>query len=128
MKPSNLRLLQPIETADEEGLIAGRYLDAQSNMQFESLDVVILQMQTGRVMYPPDTERGAKPLCRSRDGILPVINEELIRQDGGQGCAKCPMSQWKRIGGRPIKPQCRETMNMLVAGVETEFIHGSRGI
>jgi hypothetical protein len=122
LKPANLNLLQPIETADEEGLVAGRFRDAQSNMQFDKLDIVVLQIAPGRVCYPPESERGAKPLCRSRDGVLPVINDDLIRQDNGRGCATCPKSQWKKIGGRTIKPPCREVMNFLMADAENEFI------
>jgi hypothetical protein len=123
LKPSNINLLQPIETADEEGLIAGRFRDAQSNMQFETMNLAVLKIQPARVCYPPGSDRGSKPLCRSNDGVLPVINEDLIRQDGGRGCAACPMSAWKKIQGRSIKPPCREVINFLFVGIETEFVY-----
>jgi hypothetical protein len=123
LKPSNLRLLQPIETAEAEGLIAGRFLDEQSNMQFPSMQVAVLQLSNTRVCFPPGSDRGEKPICRSYDGVLPVIQDGLIRQDGGKGCAKCPMSQWKKIGGKSIKPPCMEVIRCLLVDVETEFIY-----
>lgn len=123
LKPSNLRLLQPIETAEAEGLIAGRFLDEQSNMQFKSMQVAVLMLGNTRVCYPPGSERGEKPLCRSYDGIFPVIQDGLQRQDGGKGCAKCPMSQWKKIGGKSIKPPCMEVIRCMFAEVDTEFVY-----
>lgn len=123
IRPSTINLVQPIEADDESGLIAGRFRDAQSNMQFPAMDLAVIQIAPGRVCYPPDSERGAKPLCRSRDGIMPVINDNLIRQDDGRGCALCPKSQWKKIAGKSIKPQCREVMNLLLVDIETEFIY-----
>jgi hypothetical protein len=123
IKPSKMDLIQPIMTEDEEGLISGRFRDTQSNMQFESLDIAVLEIRNSRVCYPPGSDRGAKPLCRSIDGLLPVINDELVDQSGGQGCGKCPNSKWKKINGRKIKPPCLETKQFLFAEVGTEFTY-----
>ena len=123
-KPTRLELIQPIQSADEPGLIAGRFRDQQSNLQYESMNIVPVRMYPGRVLFPPGGELGAKPICRSRDGILPVIDPDsnLVRQDAGQGCAKCPYSQGKKVGGKWIRSACNETMSFLFCELETMFM------
>lgn len=124
LKPTNLILVQKNNADAEAGVIPGRFLDPQSNMQFPSLDVAVIQIQNGQVLYPPGEDNfGAKPLCRSSDGIMPVINDQLIRQDGGRGCKACPKNQWKRIGGKLIRPECAATVKLLAVEIDTEFIY-----
>lgn len=122
LKPVRLELIQPIQIGEEDGLIAGRFRDSQSNLQYESLNIVPLLMTPGRVCFPPGGDLGAKPICRSSDGKFPVISDDLVRQDGGLGCAKCPKAQWKKVGGKNIKSECTETMSFLFAELETGFI------
>jgi hypothetical protein len=124
IKPVNLTLTQPIAASAEDGTIAGRFCDSQSNMQFENLDVVILKITKGRVLFPPGGyQAGAKPVCRSNDGIMPVVDDQLIRQDDGKGCAKCPQSAWKVIAGRKIRPACNDTRVILLAELTTGFTY-----
>jgi hypothetical protein len=126
LKPVRLSLVQPINASAEEGTIAGRWRDEQSNFQFEDLNLVVLEMRPGRVMFESE-ELGSKPLCRSENGVMPVISDDLQRQDYNKGCAKCPMSQWKKIAGRNIKPPCKETSTMLAAQLETGFTYRLNG-
>jgi hypothetical protein len=125
MKPTRLSLIQPIEAGDDPTLIAGRFRDSQSNMQFQNLNVVVLEVRDGRVLFPPGEGRtkGAKPLCRSNDGKFPIIGDDLVRQDGGKGCAKCDQGRWVKIGGKNIKPPCQETKSVLLAQIETGFLY-----
>lgn len=122
IKPVRLSLTQPINASPEDGTIAGRWRDEQSNMQYTDLNVTVLQMREGRVLFESQ-ELGSKPLCKSDNGITPLISDDLQRQDYGKGCAKCPMSQWKKINGRNIKPPCQETATALVAQPETGFTY-----
>ena len=123
IKPSRLDLLQPIQVADEPGLIAGKFRDTQSNMQYDSINIVPILMDAGRVLFPPGGELGAKPVCRSNNGVIPVINDDLVPQDGGKGCKDCVHSQWKRIGGKSIRPACNETGSFMFAELETGFVY-----
>lgn len=122
LKPVRLSLTQPINSSPEEGTIAGRWRDEQSNMQFTDLNVTVLEMHAGRVLFESQ-ELGAKPLCKSNNGVMPEISDDLQRQDYDKGCGKCPMSQWKKINGRSIKPPCQETSTTLVAQPETGFTY-----
>src|SRR6202022_522765 len=97
MKPSRLVLTQPISAA--EGIIPGRFRDLKTNMQFSKMDVVPLGFYDGRAYWPNREELG-KPTCKSINGVFPLISDELVRQDSGKGCKACPMSQWKKIGGK----------------------------
>jgi hypothetical protein len=127
LKPSRLDLLQPIQVADEPGLTAGRFRDAKSNLQSEKLNIVPLLIQNGRVLFPPGGELGAKPVCRSMDGIMPVSDENIVRQDGGLGCAKCPKARWKKINGRNIRSECQDTITVLFAELETQLVYRFKG-
>lgn len=122
-KPTNLQLVQPIMCGDAPGLVAGKFMDMQSNLQYDSIDIVPILMTNGRVLFPPGGDLGAKPICRSVDGIMPVISDDLIRQDCGLGCGSCQKSQWKRINGRSIRPECGEVIKFLMAEVGTQFIY-----
>lgn len=126
LKPVRLSLVQPINASAEDGTIAGRWRDEQSNMQYEDLNIVVLEMRPGRVMFESQ-DLGSKPLCRSENGVMPVISDDLQRQDYGKGCAKCSMGAWKKVGGRSIKPQCQETLSILTAQVETGFTYRVNG-
>lgn len=131
LNPTVLTLIQRKHVEDDPTLIGGRFLDTQANMQFESLDVVVLEILNGRTMFPPGGyQAGIKPLCRAAfttthpDKLVPITNNpELIPQDGGKGCAKCPKSQWFKIQGRNIKPECQETRSLLLAEVDTGFVY-----
>lgn len=125
ISPSRLRLVQPSGIGEDETLIPGRFLDEQSNIQYPALDVVVLEMRDGRVFLPPgEVQKGAKPICRSNDGIMPVTDDpEIVRQDGGKGCKACPKGQWYKVGGKDIRPECQETRQMLLAEVDTGFAY-----
>ncbi len=123
LKPSRLDLLQPIQIADAPGLTAGKFRDSMSNIQFDKLNVVPLLIREGRVLFPPGGELGAKPICRSNDGKFPIISEDIVRQDGGDGCAKCPKSQFHRVGGKVIRSECNQTMSLLIAELETQLVY-----
>ncbi len=123
LKPSRLDLLQPIQVADEQGLTAGKFRDARSNIQFDSINVVPILIREGRVLFPPGGELGAKPICRSNDGKFPIISEDIVRQDAGNGCAKCPKAQFVRVGGKVIRSECNQTMSLLIAELETQMVY-----
>lgn len=117
-KPSPIALIQKSEQGTP-----GYFKDVKAGFEFEKLEAVPLAFYKGRVLYVPGADFGTPPLCRSSDGINPVVNDELVRQDGGAGCAKCPMSQWKKIRGVTIKPECNETMQFVFIDTLTEFVY-----
>lgn len=118
IKPSNLILVQKPEQGTP-----GLFKDVDAKFEYETIQAVPIAFFSGRVMFPEGSSFGDKPLCRSNDGDFPVINDDLVRQDGGKGCRKCSMSQWKKINGRTIKPSCMETASIIFVDAFTEFIY-----
>jgi hypothetical protein len=128
-KISTVELLQM--KAAESGLTPGQFRDKQSNEISTSLKLIPLEFRDGRVFWP-DGELGSDPLCRSDNGKFPVLNDRIVRQDGGKGCKGCPKSQWKQIRGQngkvvKVRPECNETMSLLFLNAETGMPHRMNG-
>jgi hypothetical protein len=129
--PSNLHLVQPVEIEDHPDWTAGKYMDTQSNLTYDTITIVPILIRLkgkgeeaggGRVLFPPKSESGCQPLCKSVDGVKPMTGEGLTPQDGGRGCAKCPKSQWLTVGGKSVKPPCQENGTFLFAELSTSFV------
>lgn len=123
-KPTNVFLNQK----PDDGREPGAYYDTQANEKFDALPIVALKFSEGRVFFEDDT-LGAKPLCKSFDGKLPVLNDpDIVRQDGGKGCKGCPRAQWKQVrgpGGKliKVKPECAENLTLLFVNLNSGFAH-----
>lgn len=118
LKPSSIILVQKPENGTP-----GSFKDTLTQFEYETIQAVPISFYSGRVLFPEGAGFGEKPLCRSNDGKSPVINDDLVRQDGGAGCAKCPSSQWKKINGKTIKPACMETASLVFIEPQTEFLY-----
>lgn len=127
LKPSRLELLQPIR-AVELGVKPGVFRDSDSGEVYESVQFVPLRVSFGRVYWPDGSGLNSSPLCRSRDGITPVIGPNLVAQ--AQVCAKCRHSDWSQYRVNGKKPLCQERGNMF--GIVTEnkmpFFIGAGGM
>lgn len=120
-KPTNLTLLQKPDE-DDSSIIPGRFRDSQSGLTFTDMEFVPLSLTPGQTLFPDGT-LGAKPLCRSDDGIFPVLNDDYVRQDGGLGCKRCSKNQWVKKNGKNIKPECNEGLRLLLAELSTGFVY-----
>jgi hypothetical protein len=111
IKPTRMELVQPINAG--ENATPGMYRDIQSNDQRSSLFVVPILFQVGRVLFPvSDGESGSnKPICRSRNGLVPENGDGLTPQ--ASKCSECSLGQWKKVGGKDIKPACSKTVSLL---------------
>lgn len=111
LKPVRLDLIQPINSGG--GKTAGEFLDSQTQVSFKKINIVPLGFSEGRLYFPPGESGLTRPLCRSINGVVPVIGDDLVPQDSGEGCAKCPKGSWNRIAGKNIRPECKETVSLL---------------
>ena len=97
----------------------GMLMDGLSGALYEYLKIVPLADRPGRVMFPPGEDLNVKPLCRSRDGIVPSSD---IENPPSKSCAKCPMNVWgvNPKTGKKAKPPCGETITLLALAKPTQ--------
>jgi len=114
LKPSNLELVQ--YTSRTQGAKPGKYRDSVTGEHFDKITVVPLDIRKSRVLFPPGNDFTQKPLCRSNDGVVPSPFAQFPQ---ARTCASCPKGQWRKEGGRNIKPECRDNLNLLVIDKES---------
>lgn len=96
------------------------FQDNLSNEKFEELEVVILGLVKGRVLWDTEVEEDAQPMCRSLDHNIGRPNlatfpfkaagfdkSELDANDPQVACSACPLKDW---GSHPTRdvPWCNE--------------------
>lgn len=104
-------ILQPLSqiVQDEKGK-GGEFWDATSKESLgNELEVIFISFTKPRVRWAGEFARGAKPLCRSFDGITGTGVP-------GGNCAKCPLSQWN--GNE--KPECSQGFTWLAYDVKRQ--------
>lgn len=119
LKPGPMVLVQP--TTEVEGILPGLFLDKLSGTTWKTLKLVPLRIRFPRKgLYPsaPRFVKGERPLCKSYDGIRPVTNNPDLTPQA-PSCKACPQGQWKKAGGRNIKPLCPENAEILFIEQET---------
>lgn len=110
IKPANMKLVQ--RTTTGEGVIPGKLLDDLSGAHFDSVQVVPLAIKLGRVLFPPDGELGAEPICRSDDGIVPSPNAAVPQSPKCGTCDRGP-KMWANYKNSGKKPDCQEKYRLL---------------
>lgn len=110
LKPAVLKLVQ--NTTTDEGAVKGQLFDTLSRSNFPSMQVVPLSIRVGRVMFPPDGDLGAEPICRSNDGIVPSPDAQVPQSDKCATCDHGP-KMWKDFRATGKKPDCQEKFRML---------------
>jgi hypothetical protein len=111
VRPTNLILVQNT-TRDQKGARPGQILDVLTGQAYDSVTVVPLRVIKNRVLFPPDADLDAEPLCRSSDGLVP---SPFVKAPQATSCRTCPKAQW--VGGQ--KPPCGEKLKLLVILKET---------
>lgn len=88
----------------------GKWVSNVSDVEYDSLDVVILGISTYRI-YFPEAGGGDKPLCRSNDGIIKADGNGV----GDGKCKNCRYNVWtKDKQDNSVPPKCREGYSLLV--------------
>jgi hypothetical protein len=121
MKPSELKLIQAVTSAPD--IPAGTYLDVKSNITRKEIIFSPLLFHEGRLLFGEydGTPESGQPICKSRDGLVPVIEEGLTPK--ATRCDICTLGMWRKNprGGKDIKPPCGKTVSMLLVDKATTF-------
>lgn len=115
LKPTILALNQRSTRA--KGTVPGLFREKENPSEtYSEIKVVFLrEAREGRVMFPKGSDLGAAPLCRSRDGLVPVTDDDRLEPQA-PACAKCPMADWSKWQKNKIKeniPPCSNNLNLL---------------
>ncbi|MBI4917363.1 MAG: hypothetical protein HY825_16105 [Acidobacteria bacterium] len=101
----------------------------------ETIDLVVLRVQRGRVLWSPTL--GEDPVCRSNDGLVPAADEPqsdvCCELHGRHLRPVCPAATWRPKpgnGGRLEPPACRDTYTVIALDLATGApfmlaLHGS---
>lgn len=110
LKPAILKLVQ--NTTTDEGAVKGKLFDTLSKANFDRMQVVPLSIKLTRVLFPPNGDLGAEPLCRSNDGIVPSPDAQVPQCEK---CANCDMGPkaWGKFKSTGKKPDCQEKYRLL---------------
>lgn len=123
LRPTPMVLVQP--TTDVQGIMPGVFLDRMTGTQFPELDLVLLSIQTFREKYPSaEFKRGERPICKSRDGVMPILDNPDLIVVNPSGCATCPAASWDGYNYKTKtgpKPTCREKRRLI-------FIEAATGL
>jgi len=115
-KPSFLELVQPMSgSAQEGGAVVGQFRDKDSGMQWDVMNIVVLQQSKGRTYWQADANLGDDPICKSRDGKFPIFdNPKLVAQS--KDCKSCEHASWANYDAKTKKgiPQCKEQRRILL--------------
>ena len=99
-----------------EGCQQGKFLNVVSGEHVDKLEnVVFLQRQKGRIMFPKGDLSGAIECC-SDDNLIP---SERIENPKNKKCSECEFSLWKKEDGKNIPSPCKLTEGFL--GLEENF-------
>jgi hypothetical protein len=98
VRMTHLTLVQNT-TRDSKGARPGQILDVLTEEAYEEITVVPLQIIRPRVLFPPNSDLEAEPLCRSNDGLVPAPN---VKNPMSNSCKSCRYSQW--VNGK--RPPC----------------------
>jgi hypothetical protein len=94
LKPVVIELTQ--RTTRGKGVVPGVFREKNGEETYNELKVVILsEPRESRTLFPAGSDLGARPLCRSRDGVMPVTDDPNL-QPQAMKCAGCEHSSWKK--------------------------------
>lgn len=104
VRPSNIILVQRTNTMPDA--VVGKLFDVRNEANLDSIQVVPLQIRQKRVLFPEDGTLGAKPICRSDNGIVPSPFAEFPQHETCKGCPKGSWDDYDAKTGKG-KPPCK---------------------
>jgi hypothetical protein len=113
LKPIYLELVQ--RSTRGKGNVPGLFREKNNpEATYAEMKVVFLRKaRESRTMYPIGSELGAMPLCRSKDGISPIKNDDRL-QPQADNCAGCLYGDraWKDYNKTKVAPACSNALNL----------------
>lgn len=105
-----------IGQAQSDGDVAGKlFIDITGDV-IDEMELVLLKLTKGRVLFPEDFSRDSEPLCKSQNFKTP---EESVESPMSTECKECPYAKWTKSSTRKNKPpRCNEVWNLLVLDYE----------
>lgn len=121
IKPTWMELLQ--KTTRRKDVRPGKLFDVLTSTEYDSVQVVALNLKRGRVLFPEGGDLSAKPICRS-DGISPdgkYRPSDFAQFPQAEFCTSCPQSSWDNYDRKTGKgkPACSESWQLLYVLRET---------
>lgn len=122
IRPAPLEIVQRMSKSTSSGAVPGHFYDTKTGTNLKELTVVLAALpQDQRVLLPPG-DLGGKPLCRSRDAITPVLDDDRLNPMA-PSCAVCEHSSWARWHKNGKKrediPGCRQQVDFIFVERET---------
>jgi hypothetical protein len=116
IRPAPLEIVQRMSKSTSEGALVGHFYDTKTGTNLKELVVVLAALpQDNRVLLPPG-ELGGKPICKSRDGVIPVTDDSRLTPMA-PNCANCDHSSWKKWHAngkrREDIPGCRQQVDFV---------------
>jgi hypothetical protein len=123
IRPVPMTLKQPT-TEGLEDVKVGQFADKLSGVVWNQVRLVPLSIKRIRDKYPSAKfVKGEHPICRSMDGVLPVLNnKDLIPQ--APTCKVCSHSSWDGYDYKTKtgdKPTCKESILIVFIEIETQL-------
>lgn len=116
IRPAQLEIVQPMSKSTSQGALVGHFYDTKTGTNLKEMIAVMAALpQDNRVLLPPG-ELGGKPICKSRDGIVPVTDDDRLTPMA-PNCANCDHSSWAKWhkGGKRREdiPGCRQQVDFV---------------
>lgn len=138
IRPAPLEIVQRMSKSTSQGALVGHFYDTKTGTNLKELTVVMAALpQDNRVLLPPG-ELGGKPICKSRDGITPVMDDDRLTpmsptcrpvpifDEFGKptgkmtkGCDHSSWARWHKTKQRADVPGCREQVDFIFVERET---------
>lgn len=120
LKPAYLELVQ--RSTRGKGNVPGLFREKNNpEATYAEMKVVFLRKaRPSRVMYPIGSDLGAAPLCRSRDGVKPITDDDRL-QPQAENCAGCINASWKDYNKTKKPPPCSDNLNLFFVDREVKW-------
>ncbi len=122
--------LELMQNSKVRGVPNGVFYDKNAKEVFETIKAIPVNFRQSRTCWPSG-EIGSKPICKSKDGLFPILNNPNLTPQAkrcgyfhnGRFKIVCPKAQFHKINGRDIKPQCRQEDNIIFVNPETGMVY-----
>lgn len=112
VSPAQIKLLQPTSPDIPENGKPGQFYNKLTDEVSDRLTMVILRVTSPRTYFTPGAPFGSDPICKSLDGVAPLLDSKLKQSNS---CATCPKGKFHGN----TKPECIESRQYLAVDRKT---------